>query len=92
MRFLLCGGRLKVEVVELGDRVCEVFVFVGNGTYSVVDILKTEGFVCIECENNKEKVMSKVVNDDVIEYITQVSVTISKEMKKWRDEEVLFYI
>jgi hypothetical protein len=83
MRFLLCGGRLKVEVVELGDGVCEVFVFVGNGTYSVVDILKTEGFVCIECENNKEKVMSKVVKGNVVDYLTKISVKVAKEMQKW---------
>jgi len=83
MRFLLCGGRLRVNVVELGDQMYEVFVFVGGGNYGVVDVLETEGFVCLVSECKREKVMSRVVEGNVIDYVTELSVKIAKEMRKW---------
>jgi hypothetical protein len=79
----LCGGRLRVYVVELEGEVCEVFVFVGNGVCNVVDILSERGFICLESENKGEKVMSKVVNGNVIDYVSELSVVIAQEMKKW---------
>jgi hypothetical protein len=85
MRFLLCGGRLKVQVAELGDGKWEVFVFVGNGSYGVDRVLKKEGFVQLMCEDGKEKVMSKVVIGNVVDYLTKISVEVTKEMKKWVD-------
>jgi hypothetical protein len=85
MRFILCGGRLRVDVVELGDEMYEVFVFVGNGLYDVVDVLEREGFVYLVSEGRGVKVMSKVVNGDVIDYVSELSVIIAKEMKKWRE-------
>jgi hypothetical protein len=83
MRFLLCGGRLKVDVVELGSGLYEVFVFVKDGICDVVDILEKEGFVCLLSESKGEKVMSKVVDGNVIDYIAVLSVAVAKEMKKW---------
>jgi hypothetical protein len=85
MRFLLCGGRLRVDVVELGDEVYEVFSFVRGGTYDVLDVLKREGFICLESENKREKVLSKVVEGNVIDYLSRLSVMVAKEMKKWRE-------
>ena len=83
MKFLLCGGRLKVEVVELGDEVYEVFVFVGNGICSVDRIFKEEGFVYLMSADRREKVMSKVVEGDVVDYVSQVSLKVVKEIRKW---------
>jgi hypothetical protein len=83
MRFILCGGRLKVDVVELGDGEWEVFAFVKNGVYDVVRILERENFVCLESEGTGEKVMSKVVSGNVIDYLTELSVKVVTEMKKW---------
>jgi len=83
MRFLLCGGRLKVEVVELGQGKWEVFVFVKSGVCDVVDVLKREGFVCLADEGGGERVMSKVVDGNVIDYVTKVSVVVAERMKKW---------
>lgn len=83
MRFVLCGGRLRIDVVELGDEVYEVFVFVGGGTYGVVDVLGREGFVCLVSEGMGEKVMSRVVEGNVIDYVTELSVKVAKEMRKW---------
>jgi hypothetical protein len=82
MRFLLCGGRLKVDVVELGNGLYEVFVFVRDGICDVIDILEKEGFVCLLSEGKGEKVMSKVVDGDVIDYVAMLSVAVAKEMKK----------
>jgi hypothetical protein len=83
MRFLLCGGRLKVEVVEVGDKKWEVFMFMGNGVYDVDKILKDEGFVLLMSEGGRGKVMSKVVKGDVIDYVSQISLKVAKEMRKW---------
>jgi hypothetical protein len=71
--------------VELGDEVYEVFGFVKDGTYDVLDVLKKEGFICLESENKEEKVLSKVVEGNVIDYLTRLSVMVAKEMKKWRE-------
>lgn len=83
MKFLLCGGRLKVEVVELGDEMYEVFVFAGNGVYDVDRILKDEGFIPLTSEDGREKVMSKVVKGDVVDYVSQISLKVAKEIRKW---------
>jgi len=83
MRFVLCGGRLKVEVVELGEDRWEVFVFVGNGVCDVDKILKEEGFIQLMSEGRRGKVMSKVVIGDVIDWLSQLSVKVAKEMSKW---------
>jgi hypothetical protein len=85
VRFLFCGGRLRVDVVELGDEVYEVFSFVKGGTYDILDVLKKEGFICLKSENKEEKVLSKVVEGNVIDYLTMLSVMVAKEMKKWRE-------
>ena len=83
MRFLLCGGRLKVLVAELGDGDWEVFAFIENGVYDVDKILEDEGFVLLMTEDKRSKVMSKVVNGNVLDYVSQVSVKVSREMSKW---------
>jgi hypothetical protein len=85
VRFLLCGGRLKVEVVEMGDEKWEVFVFVRGGVNGVLDILRKEGFVQLFAGDviKSEKVMSKVVEGNVIDYCTELSVKVAEEMKKW---------
>jgi len=83
MRFLLCGGRLKVVVTELGNGYWEVFAFVENGVYDVDKILEDEGFVSLLCEDKRRKVMNKVVNGNVLDYVSQVSVKVSREMSKW---------
>jgi len=83
MRFLLCGGRLKVEVVEVGDEEWEVFIFLGNGIYSVDRILKEEGFIELASGDGRERVMSKVVRGDVVDYVSGISVEVAKEMRKW---------
>jgi len=83
MRFLLCGGRLRVDVVELGSGRYEVFVFVGGGVCSVFDVLRDEGFDLIFSEDGVTRVMSKVVSGNVIDYLTELSVKVATEMKKW---------
>jgi len=83
MRFLLCGGRLKVVIVELGDGYWEIFAFVENGVYDADKILEDEGFVLLMTEDKRSKVMSKVVNGNVLDYVSQVSVKVSREMSKW---------
>lgn len=83
MRFVLCGGRLKVEAVELGEDRWEVFVFVGNGVCDVDKILKDEGFIQLMSEGRRRKVMSKVVRGNVVDWLSQLSVKVAKEMRKW---------
>ncbi len=83
MKFLLCGGRLKVEVVKVGDEEWEVFVFLRNGIYSVDRILKEEGFIELASGDGRERVMSKVVKGDVVDYLSLLSVEVAKEMRKW---------
>jgi len=83
VKFLLCGGRLKVEVVKVGDEEWEVFVFLRNGIYSVDRILKEEGFIELASGDGRERVMSKVVKGDVVDYLSLLSVEVAKEMRKW---------
>jgi hypothetical protein len=85
MKFLLCGGRLNVVVAEIGDEKWEVFVFMRGGVNNVSDILRREGFVQLFVGdiNKSEKVMSKVVEGNVIDYCIQLSVKVAEEMKKW---------
>jgi hypothetical protein len=85
MKFLLCGGRLKVEVAEVGDGKWEVFVFVRGGVNGVLDILRRDGFIQLFSGDisKSEKVMSRVVEGNVIDYCTELSVKVAEEMKRW---------